>query len=150
VIIYNPDPFYDFDKQIGNEISRGLSRFGIASSFIPTNQFDDNKKYDLYIFCSNTYNFAPDWRIKSTIQDLSLSNKNVALVTLGAGSTKLAQKKLETLVTRKGAILLGSKSYWLFRPNDKNNNDLNNIEIALEKARIFGEELGLLLIAEST
>ncbi|MEL6141170.1 MAG: hypothetical protein AAFU67_06100, partial [Bacteroidota bacterium] len=105
--------------------------------------------HHLYVFCANTYNYAPDWgvsRFIKTNHDL-LKNKKVVAITLGAGSTESAQKKMEKLIRKKSANLLASKAYWLSRPNDESKPGENNVKVAIDMARKFGQEIGARIVS---
>lgn len=142
LIIYNPDPIYDFDLQICKRFAKGLLTNNIESSIITAHHAPLNlRDYDLIVFCANTYNFAPDWGIQKVIKNQDLKNKYVANICLGAGSTALAEKKLNKLVRDKEALLLGSHSFWLAKPNGESIADKSNIEIAKDHAEKWASDI---------
>lgn len=147
LIVYNPDPYYNFDFQICKSFADGLLNENISSTICTTKnlQADDYHHYNLYVFCANTYNFAPDWEVVKAINKPSLKNENVVALTVGAGRTKRAKSKLEQLLKSKSANLLDSKAYWLLRPNDADRIKENNVQIANEKANRFGREIGKII-----
>lgn len=141
-LIYNPDPYYNLDEQVCNSFGEGLQEAGIAYAVVPTQNFNTNVEFDLYLFCANTYNWAPDWGIQQLIRQLDLTNKPVAAITVGAGSTQAAKRKLERLLNKQSAQLLGSETYWLLRPNDEHRPDEDNVFVAMDLAKSFGEKIG--------
>lgn len=143
IIIYNPDPIYNLDEQVCKSFARGLVTNGFSCDISTTQAVCANiKNYDLYIFCANTYNWAPDWQVVNCIKNNTiLKGKNVVAITLGAGSTELAQKKLESAINTAGAQLLASKSYWLLRPNDETRLEESNIVVANDMAFNFGQDI---------
>lgn len=144
LIVYNPDPIYDLDKQICRSFAIGLSSCGYKSTIITAQyKLEDKDNYDLYVFCANTYNWAPDWLVVNFIENYdNLINKNVVAITIGSGSTIQAQKKLENIIKSKSANLVDSKSYWLMRPNDDERTEENNIDVANDLALKFGVTIG--------
>ncbi len=145
LIIYDPDPFYNFDEQICTNFAEGLSAEGWSAKVMTVSSaYKIKEEFDLYVFCANTYNFAPDWAISNYIRNhIYLENKPVIAITLGAGTTDRAQKILEKKLAAKEGRLIGSEAYWLMRPNDESiTDDTPNIEIALDKAKQFGQSIG--------
>lgn len=144
LIIYNPDPFYNLDEQVCKSFAEGLSKYGFASMITTTKLVHDkDQHYDLYVFCANTYNWSPDWRVTKFIKNSKhLIGKNVVAITLGSGSTARAKRKLEEAIKDKNANLLGSKTYWLLKPNDEKRMDEKNTAVANDLAKLFGEMIG--------
>ncbi len=144
IIIYNPDPIYNFDEQVCKQFAKGLSKHNFYAKVATVESAKkDTAQYHLYVFCANTYNWAPDWLVKEHIETHAhLSHKNTVAITLGAGSTEQAQRILEATINDKKAKLLGSKTYWLLRPNDESRLDENNVDVALEMAEQFGGDIG--------
>ena len=70
LIVYNPDPIYNLDEQVCKSFAEGLAKenwlVDLKTVFIATENIND--EYDLYVFCANTYNFAPDRGITNFIK----------------------------------------------------------------------------------
>jgi hypothetical protein len=133
------------DEQVCISFAKGLGKEGWHSlvatvAAASTFKIED---FDLLVFCANTYNWSPDWPTSRFIKGLDLEKKRVVAITLGSGSTKTSQEQLENLITNKGGHLMGSKSYWLMRPNDETRSNASNVKIANEKAEKFGEQIGI-------
>ena len=142
LIYYNPDPYYNFDQQVCNAFASGLAKHGFESTIVPCNEAANNiNTGDLLVFCANTYNFAPDWKIKKLINSMNLEDQPVVAITLGAGTTSRAQKILEDLLVESGAHLISSKSYWLLRPNDESRLEENNVAVALDLSKSWADSL---------
>jgi hypothetical protein len=89
--------------------------------------------YQLSVFCANTYNWQPDWALCRTIEkQITIVDKEVIAITVGAGSTDNSQKVFEKLIKSKKANLLDSKSFWIWKPNDKSRTAESNVQVALE------------------
>lgn len=143
LVVYNPDPIYNLDEQVCASFAEGLANKGYKSKVMTVKLAKEDKgNYDLYVFCANTYNWAPDWLIKRYIKKhKNLKNKNVVAITLGSGSTKRSRRKIEDVINMKKARLIDSKSLWLMRPNDETRMEDKNTLIAIEQARDWAEDV---------
>ncbi|MET6989937.1 hypothetical protein [Sediminicola arcticus] len=137
LIIYNPDLFYDLDEQVCTSFAKGLIEKGWAAKVVTIAAAErlNEEPVDLYVFCANTYNWAPDWPTSRFIKrQNNLENKNVIAITLGSGSTNRAQRLLEHKLTQKKVHLLDSQIFWLMRPNEEPSTDKTNVGVAVENA----------------
>ena len=143
LIVFNPDPFYNLDEKVCRSFAAALKYENISSHIVTTKRLDDiNDDYDLYVFCTNTYNWGPDWGLTNTIKSWEgLSGKKTVALTVGAGSTMRAQRKLEWHLQDRGADIIASEMFWLMRPNDENQTEASNINIAREKAYTLGRAI---------
>lgn len=144
LILYNPDPIYNLDEQVCRRVAKGLNRHDFFSKIATINRArGDRQAYDLYVFCANTYNWAPDWPTETFIRTHeNLAGRKVVAITLGSGSTQRSTRKLEELLRLKNANLLVSKTYWLLRPNDEKRLDEGNVAVANELAEALGDSIG--------
>jgi|APTNR8051073442_1049403.scaffolds.fasta_scaffold00744_23 flavorubredoxin len=144
LIAYNPDPIYNLDEQLCVAFANGLATNGIKTRIITTDNTPPNIEYDIFVFCANTYNWAPDWGITSFINDIpSLDNKNCINITVGSGSTSRARQLLDESVVTRGANLMDSREFWLLKPNDDNRMEESNIDVAVDMAYNWGLVIGL-------
>ncbi|WP_120650493.1 hypothetical protein [Aquimarina sp. AD1] len=145
LIIYDPDPIYNLDEKISRSFAKGLAENGwlsTLSTVTSTSEIKEKEQFDLYVFCSNTYNWAPDKAIKEYINNSNhLKEKKVVAITLGSGATKRSQRILEELIKKRGAKLMGSREFWLMKPNNESKSKRSNIKIAVEMANTFGKEI---------
>lgn len=151
LIIFNPDPIYNLDEQVCMSFAEGLVNQNVSSTVATLNMIKNKTEaYDLYVFCVNTYNWAPDWKLTNLIKSHpNLDGQNVCAITVGAGATMRAQRKLEWHLLDKGVDLLGSEMYWLLRPNDEDRMQDKNVEVAKDQAKKFGERIGQLLLTNN-
>ena len=90
LIVYDPDPFYNLDEQVCNSFAQGLAEKSWKAEVITVAALEklDINSFDLYVFCTNTYNWAPDRAISNYIKKSNdLQGKHVVAITLGSGST---------------------------------------------------------------
>ena len=137
LVVYHPDLFYNLDEQICKGFAEGLAR---QNWLVDVATVKAAKKmeveYDLYVFCANTYNWAPDWAISNFIKSHpNLEAKPAVAITLGSGSTGRAKRLLESQIKAKKAKLIDSQTYWLMRPNDETRMGESNVNVAIDMAR---------------
>lgn len=150
LIVYNPDPIYNLDEQICLSFAKGLSKNGITSKLITTDNLVPDEKYELYVFCANTYNWAPDWGITNFISSVpDLSNKKCINITVGSGSTSRAKSLLDKDVKLKKAYILDSREFWLLKPNDENRMEESNVDVAVDMAFKWGLAIGLRMSSDN-
>lgn len=143
LVVYDPDPIYNLDEKVSIAFAEGLAREGWISKIATVAAAKKiEEPFDLYVFCANTYNWAPDKAIRNYIKKSNhLKKKQVVAITLGSGATKRSQRLLEELITQKGAILIDSRSFWLMKPNTESESKRSNRKIAVEMANNFGKEI---------
>jgi menaquinone-dependent protoporphyrinogen IX oxidase len=105
LIVYNPDPIYNFDEQICRAFAEGIKENGYSAEVATHKQTPETlESFDLLVFCANTYNWAPDWKITSLINaHPEISGKPCIAITLGAGSTERAKRLLEEQILARRA-----------------------------------------------
>ncbi len=152
LIVYDPDPIYNLDEQVCRSFGKGLAHSGIATTIASVRAAKDInvENYDLYVFCSNTYNWRPDWAITSFIERRGpWRSAPVAAVTLGSGSTEASQEYFEKIVTDYQGVIISSKSLWLMRPNDESRIKESNIQLADSLAYKWGVEVAGKITAQT-
>lgn len=144
LLVYNPDPIYNLDEQVCLSFAEGLKESGYNSIVATTTMVPaEPKDYDLYVFCANTYNWAPDWEITNFIEGYSsLASKNVIAITLGSGSTIRAKRLFEKTIRSQNANLIASKTLWLMRPNDEDRMDEQNVVVATDMVKEMAFTIG--------
>ena len=139
LILFNPDPFYDLDRQIGTVIGQKIASEGWGAQLCSFNQFEGRRLRDYggLVLIANTYNWAPDKPTRRFIAEHpGLKGFPVIPITLGSGSTKRSVRVLEEALKKAGAdLLLEGTTYWLMKPNTEEETPLSNVEVALSQAR---------------
>ena len=143
LIVFNPDPIYNLDEQICLAFGQALVKHKFRVQ-VTTVEAAMNLKGqpDLFVLCANTYNWRPDRSISNFIRSYpSLVKQDVIAITLGSGSTEASQQKFERLIKERGGNLIGSKSFWLMKPNDETRMEESNVAVATGMAYQWGEEI---------
>ncbi len=150
LILYNPDPFYDLDAQLGRAFSEGLERAGWASTITAYRSLPDSviPRQDLIVIIANTYNWAPDWTTRHFIENsLWLEGESVVAITLGSGATVRSKRLFEEILQKSRVELIDSRTFWLLRPNDESRPGQPNVQVAREQVLEWSERLGKKLLA---
>lgn len=137
LILYNPDPIYDLDRQVGEAFASTLNARGWEVRLATHAQAGEGPDtgFDLYVFIANTYNWAPDRPTLRYIRKAAwLSGKPVVAITLGSGSTTRSKRLLEAALQAQDARVVASETYWLLRPNDESRMEESNVRVAAEKS----------------
>ncbi|MGH1437719.1 MAG: hypothetical protein ACRBG0_25000 [Lewinella sp.] len=141
LIVYSPDPIYNLDEQVCIAMAKKLNQYNWRVEVSTVAAVDTTTNYDLYVLCANTYNWSPDWAITRFAKTHNLSDKNVAALTLGSGSTTRAQHRFEMILHDQKIKLLDSRSLWLLRPNDEARIEEKNVDVAKDMAAEWVEVL---------
>lgn len=150
-LVYNPDLFYNLDQQVCSSFAQALAEQGWLAKVatVAAAEKMGSETVDLYVFCANTYNWAPDWPTSNYIKNHQvLQGKNAVAITLGSGSTGNSQRLLEEMLNAKEVRLLASITLWLMRPNDENDSKTSNVQMAKEKAKQLGKKIAQTLVDE--
>jgi hypothetical protein len=138
LIVYDPDPFYNLDEQVCTSFGKVFADSGwnVTVATVAAAKELTDSSYSLYVFCANTYNWAPDQAISRFIKNYrGLDGKNAVAITLGGGSTKRSQRVLEAIIKENKATLVDSKSLWLWKPNDESRMKEKNTYVAVDIAK---------------
>lgn len=142
LIVYDPDPFYNLDEKICESVGKMFAdkNWNVKTATVLGADAEDTS-YDLYVFCANTYNWSPDWEVTRLIERMQLDNKNVIAITVGGGSTQRSKREFERIIEKKKAILIASKTFWLWRPNDKSRMKEPNVRVAIDMAGAWAKHI---------
>ena len=84
---------------------------------------------------TNTYDWAPDLPTQHYLRRAVLTAPVISGVVGGAGSTGRSERLLGEALTAAARGEVHTRSFWLWRPNDKQRMDVPNREVALDLAR---------------
>ena len=144
LIVYDPDPIYDLDRQLCQAFAEGLAQQGIRSTVATVAAAEEKELAppDLFVLCANTYNWRPDRSIVHYVESAaSLKGASVVALTLGSGSTEAAQRVFEEHIRAVGARIIASRTSWLMRPNDEARLEEDNVAVAIDMTRRWAAEL---------
>jgi hypothetical protein len=144
LIVYDPDPIYNLDKQVCETFAAVLADSGwkVTLATVAAAKREDCSGFTLYVLCANTYNWRPDWAITRFVKKYaSLKDKTVVAITLGSGSTAASQKAFEQNILLHGAKIAESRSLWLLRPNDESRPNEKNVKVAVDITREWAKHL---------
>ena len=143
IVVYDPDPFYNLDQQICESVAKGLEEQNWKVKVMTVAAAEKiTDSFDLYVFCANTYNWAPDRAIRNYIRaHEQLEGQAAVAITLGSGSTARAKRLLEQELNNKNTKLLISRTFWLMRPNDESRMEESNIDVAVAMAKDMVQEV---------
>jgi hypothetical protein len=144
LIVYDPDPIYNFDLQLCTSIAEGLNDRNIGATVATVRSAEtlDVTSYNGVVLCANTYNWAPD----ASVTTFARSNEKlgtipVVAVTIGSGSTAASAKKLRRVLESRKIKLISEHEWWLMRPNDESGVTGSNLEVAKDQAFKFGQQM---------
>lgn len=144
LVVYDPDPIYNFDQQICESFAKGLgnNKWKVIVATVAAAKKLNQQNIDLYILCANTYNWSPDWSLCRYVETSeNMENKNVVAITVGAGSTGRSQRLFEEILYRKKANVIDSKTFWFMRSNDKTSLTESNINVAINMTRAWAKTI---------
>lgn len=144
IIVYDPDPFFNLDEQVCRSFGQAIGEKGMAANVfsVAAAKGVELSSFDVYVFCANTYNWAPDLAVTNFIKEKkTLSNKPVISIILGAGSTSLSQERLERLIVDYGGKIIDSRAVWLMRPNDESRLNESNVQVAISGVRSWATSI---------
>ena len=142
-IYYNSDPIYNLDEQVCKQMLDALANESYVE--LRTTQSGVSlDEFDAFIFCANTYNFAPDWGVTNAMGKLKdkTRGRTVGLLTLGAGSTGRAERLMKKASIPLNAQLVLESKIWLMKPNKEDViSREDNLNAAKEMAVQFAQEV---------
>jgi hypothetical protein len=144
LLLYDPDPFYNLDEQVCLAYARGLTENGwkVTIATVAAAENIRDSSFTLYVLCANTYNWAPDRAITGFIQQKnSIRNRSVVAITLGGGSTERSKRIMDDEIRKAGGILVDSKTFWLWRPNDRARLKEPNVPITVDLVKQWSVKL---------
>jgi hypothetical protein len=144
LIVYDPDPFYNLDEQICRSFGEAFNgdKFHVVITSVKGASDFLHLPFSLYVFCANTYNWRPDRAISTFLtKSVDLNGKDVVAITVGAGSTEASQRAFEKLILQQNAHLLGSRSFWVLKPNNELKPEIPNAQNATLMASEWGKQL---------
>jgi hypothetical protein len=142
LVIYHPSRDAGFSDKLSLAVAEGMKAAGLrvmrmtATSSVPSQA----EGYALIAVVSNTYNFAPDEPTHLMLARSRWEGAHAIGLMGGAGSTQMAEQMLEQWLRATRAKVIATKSFWTMRPNDESRMAEDNVAVATDLARKFGEQ----------
>lgn len=150
LVLFHPSRDAHFSNDLSMALSDGLKAAGFAVDLatLTRDTPGDPKGYALIGVVSNTYYWTPDLPTLRYLKRAHLEGLSVVGLIGGAGSTARSQRILDEALRRTGAKVIGTRSFWLWRPNDETRMSEPNRDVALQLAKQFGLESGSTVLAK--
>jgi hypothetical protein len=152
LILFHPSRDAHFSDDLSMSLADGLKTAGFAVDLATLTRETPAtpRGYALIAVVSNTYYWTPDLPTLHYLERAQLNDIPVVGVIGGAGSTARSQRILDEALRRTGAKVIGTRSFWLWRPNDENRMSEPNRDVALQLAKQFGMDSARTVLTAST
>jgi hypothetical protein len=149
LVLFHPSRDARFSDDLAIALSEGFKAAGFAVDLATLTEETpgDPRGYALIGVVSNTYYWTPDLPTLRYLERAQLQGISAVGAIGGAGSTARSQRILDEALRRSGAIVIGTRSFWLWRPNDERRMSESNRDVALQQARQFGMDTANTVLA---
>lgn len=143
LVLYHPSREARFSDDLSMAVAAGLQSagFSVERATITEQTPTNLERYQFLAVVSNTYNWAPDWPTMRYLKRVRLDGTAAVGVIGGAGSTGRSERLLAEALRATGAKVLGTRSFWLWRPNDETRMEEPNRKVGLDLARRFAADI---------
>jgi hypothetical protein len=144
LILYHPSRDAHFADDLTRAIAAGLFRanFAVERRTLTGKTDPHPRGFAVIAIVSNTFYASPDWPTMRYLARADLAGTPTIAVIGGSGNTDRAQRKLDHAIRLAGGRLLGSRAYWLARPNAPGQAGQSNRAVARKLAREFALGIG--------
>lgn len=142
LILYHPSRDAHFSDELSLALARGLvsAGFAVERATLTSATPDALGNYKLVAVVSNTYWWTPDRPTLRYLARARLDGKAALGIIGGAGSTERSQRLLDEALRKSGARVIGTRSFWIFRPNEETNSGEPNRQVAMRLAEKLGRD----------
>lgn len=143
LVLYHPSREAGFSDDISMAVATGLQSagFSVDRATVTARTPPRPEGYEVIAVVSNTYNWAPDWPTMRYLKRAKFEGVNVVGVIGGAGATGRSERILGEALRGTGGKVLGTRSLWLWRPNDETRMEEPNRKVGLDIARRFASDV---------
>lgn len=144
LVLYHPSRDAGFSDELALAVTDGFKDAGLAVDLETTTgkTLARPRNFAVIAVVSNTFWATPDWPTLRYLGRADLKGIPVIGLIGGAGSTDRSQRKLDEALRAAGANVLGTRHFWILRPNDEARMKEPNRRVAREMARRLGFETG--------
>lgn len=149
LVLFHPSRDAHFSQELSLALSKGLiaAGFTVHRATLTQDTPESPKDYALIAVVSNTYWWTPDLPTLRYLARARLQGVHAIGLIGGAGSTGRSQRLLEESLRQTGAKVMGTRSFWLLRPNDETRMSEANREVARQMATQIGMDAGQVVLA---
>ena len=149
LILYHPSRDAHFSDDLTLALAEGLrtAGFRVERAILTRETPARPEGFGLIAVVCNTYWWTPDLPTLRYLKRARLDSVPVVGLIGGAGSTTRAERLLDQALHGTGATVIGTRSFWLLRPNDETRMKEPNRKVARDLARDFGLQSGKRVLA---
>jgi hypothetical protein len=150
-VLFHPSRDAHFSDDLSSAVASGLiaAGFSVDRATLTRSTPGAPKRYALIAVVSDTYWWSPDIPTLRYLGRARFDGIHAIGLIGGAGSTARSQRILDKALRDTGATVIETRSFWLWRPNDKARMKEPNREVALSQAKQFGEASGRVVLGAS-
>lgn len=144
LVLFHPSREAGFSDDLSLAFAEGLKSVGflVERATVTSLTPEHPEGYALIGVVSNTYWWTMDLPTHRYLAQARWQGIPAVGLIGGAGSTDRSERVLGEALRATGATVLGTRSFWLWRPNDKSRMNEINRGVARDMARQFGVESG--------
>jgi hypothetical protein len=139
LVLFHPSRDARFADDLATAVSDGFRSTGlrVTRASLTGSTMSTPEGFTIIAVVSNTYYWAPDLPTRHYLRRATLKAPVVLGVMGGAGSTGRSERLLREALAGAGRGEVRARSFWLWRPNDKQRMNEPNRDVALDLARQF-------------
>jgi len=142
LVLYHPSRDATFSDDLSLAVARGFQEagLGVVRATVTRDTPAHPEGYAVIAVVANTYWWTPDLPTLRYLRRARFDGTPVVGLIGGAGATGRSERMLGEALRATGGTVVGTRSFWLLRPNDETRMDEPNRGVALELARRFASE----------
>jgi hypothetical protein len=142
LILYHPSRDAHFSDELSLALAKGLvgAGFAVERATLTRATPEALSSYKLVAVVSNTYWWTPDGPTLRYLARTRLDGVAVLGIIGGAGATGRSQRLLDEALRKSGARVIGTRSFWIFRPNEETDSGEPNRQVAMRLAEKLGRD----------
>lgn len=149
LILFHPSRDAHFSDELSISLAEGLKAagFSVHRATLTSDTPSAFEGYALIAVVSNTFWWTPDLPTLRYLERARFNGVNAIGVIGGGGATERSQRMLDEALRKTGANVIGTRSLWLWRPNDESRPGEPNKQVALQLANAFAVEAARVVLA---
>jgi hypothetical protein len=149
LILFHPSRDAHFSDDLTMSLAQGLKEagFSVQRATLTSDTPPAFEGYALIAIVSNTYWWTPDLPTLRYLERARFKGVNTIGVIGGGGATARSQRMLDAALRKTGANVIGTRAFWLWRPNDESRMREPNRQVAFQSAHAFAVESAKTVLA---